>query len=238
MSINRTLAKLRDGEQVTIVALGDSNTATTFHTRGHATWVALLEEALFEAYGADACMLINAGKCGSASTEALARLERDVLRFNPDLVIIALGMNDALGRLDGLEAFKERLRIMVGTIRARCGSEILLRTPNPVVTVHGVPLPPEQPAPGKAWESAQRPLAVYAAAIVGLATELDCAVVDHYTLWTKKRFSVKHPVADPTGLWPRMADAIHPGHLGHLAFFHELAPLFEVAPYFPWEEIG
>ena len=68
--------------------------------------------------------------------------------------------------------------------------------------------------------------------------ELDCAVVDHHTPWTTKTFEVKHPVADPTGLWPRMGDAIHPGYLGHLAFFRELAPLFEVPTYFPWEEIG
>jgi hypothetical protein len=33
-----------------------------------------------------------------------------------------------------------------------------------------------------------------------------------------------------------MADAIHPGAQGQLAFFRELAPLFGVAPYFPWEE--
>jgi lysophospholipase L1-like esterase len=237
MSLDRTLEKLRAGEHVTIVALGDSNTATTFHTRGHATWVALLEEALFEAYGADACTLINAATCGSSSARQLDRLERDVFRYMPDCVIIGFGMNDALGKLDGIDAFKDRMRALVGAIRERCGSEILLRTPNPVVTVHGVPLPPEQPAPGKAWESERRPLAVYAAAIVGLGRELGCPVVDHYTLWTKKTFTVKHPVADPTGLWPRMADAIHPGSIGHLAFFRELAPFFEVAKYFPWEEV-
>ena len=129
------------------------------------------------------------------------------------------------------------MRTTVGRIREACGSEILIRTPNPVVTVNGLPPPPEQPRLGRAWEPPERPLKAYAAALVELARELDCAVVDHYTLWTQRTFGVKHPVADPTGLWPRMGDAIHPGRLGHLAFFRELAPLFEVPRYFPWEEV-
>ena len=235
--LERTRAKLAAGEQITLVALGDSNTEVTFHTRGHQNWVGLLQEALFEAYGNGACLLINAGKCASNCRDALERLERDVLRFSPDAVIIALGMNDAGGGADNLEQFRALLGELVATIRARCGSEILLATPNPVVTVHGLPLPSEQPAPGKAWNPARRPLELYAAAIVALGQELDCAVVDHYTAWTARHFHVKHPVADPTGLWPRMSDAIHPGPLGHRALFRELAPHFGVAKYFPWEEI-
>lgn len=236
--LTRTLTKLKAGEHVTIAALGDSITEITFHTRGHMNWVGLLSEALFESYGHGICTMVNAGKCGSSFREAATRLERDVLRFTPDLVIIALGMNDAGAREAGLPAFREQVRGVVRTIRERCGSEILIRTPNPVVTVHGVPLPAEQPRPGKAWDSPQRPLALYAAALVELARELECDVVDHYALWCGKQFHVKHPVADPTGLWPRMGDAIHPGWLGHLAFFRELAPCFEVPPYFPWDEAG
>lgn len=235
--LERSLAKLAAGEQLTIVVLGDSIADVTFHTRGHMNWVSLLQEALFETYGCGVCLMINAAQCASTCRDALSRLERDVLRFSPDLVIIAYGMNDAIGGVDQLENFRTQLRALVGTIQARCGSEILLATPNPVVTVHGLPLPPEQPAPGKAWNPVRRPLDCYAAAIVAMAQELDCAVVDHYTAWTTRQFHVKHPVADPTGLWPRMADAIHPGSRGHLAFFRELAPLFGVAKYFPWEEV-
>jgi hypothetical protein len=146
-------------------------------------------------------------------------------------------MNDAARGLEKLEMFKSQVTECIGRIQQNCGSEILIRTPNPVVTVHGLPLPKEQPAPGLAWESANRPLSEYSATLVELAEQFDCACVDHYSLWKAKTFNVKHPVADPTGLWPRMGDAIHPGYLGHLAFFRELAPLFEVPCYFPWEEI-
>ena len=236
-TMKKTLAKLDAGEHVTLVALGDSITEITFHTRGHMNWVGLLSEALFERYGNGVCTLINSGKCGSSYGEALTRLDRDVLRYEPDLVILAFGMNDAGAGLAGLEDFKEQVRETIRRIRDACGSEILVRTPNPIVTVHGVPLPPEQPEPGKPWESPDRPLDSYAAALVELAGELDCAVVDHYRAWTTKTFDFRHPVADPQALWPRMGDAIHPGYLGHLAFFRELAPLFGVPTHFPWEEV-
>jgi lysophospholipase L1-like esterase len=235
--MKKTIDKLKKGNHVTIVALGDSITEITFHTRGHMNWTGLLSEAIFETYGNGVCTLINSGKCASNYAEALERLDRDVLRYNPDLVILSMGMNDAGHGTDYLETFKGQVREMVGTIRQNCGSEILIRTPNPVVTVHGLPLPKEQPLPGKSWESKSKPVKIYAKTLVELAQELGCDVVDHYTFWTSKTFNPKHTVADPTGLWPRMADAIHPGYLGHLAFFRELAPLFEVPKNFPWEEI-
>lgn len=235
--MERTLARLRSGQHVTIVALGDSITEITFHTRGRMNWVGLLAEAIFERYGNGVCTLINAGKCGSSCEEALGRLDRDVLRFSPDLVILALGMNDAARGAGGLDAFRRAAEEIVGRIRRQCGSEILIRTPNPVVTVHGLPLPPEQPRPGRAWESDKRPLRLYAEALVEIAKRLNCACVDHYHLWTTKTFRCSQPVADPTGLWPRMGDAVHPGYLGHLAFYREIAPLFDLPRYFPWEEV-
>ena len=235
--MNTTLAKLRDGQHVTIVAFGDSITEITFHTRGRMNWVGMLSEAIFETYGNGICTLINSGKCGTTYQDSLDRLDRDVLRFFPDLVILAFGMNDAGGGLDYLETFKESVRETIRRIRHECGSEILIRTPNPVVTVNGLPLPEGQPFPGKPWEPETRPLRHYADALVDIAGETGCCVVNHYHEWTSKTFGCKHPVADPTGLWPRMGDAVHPGYLGHLAFFREMAPLFEVPRYFPWEEV-
>ena len=123
---------------------------------------------------------------------------------------------------------------MVKKIQDTCGSEILIRTPNPVVAVHGVPLPEGQ-RPGRALQT--RPLPKVAEALVEMAAELGCAVVDHYSLWTQRQFPKCLPVADPTGLWPRMGDAIHPGYLGHLAFYREIAPLLNLPKYFPWEEV-
>ena len=230
----RTVDKLKRREHVTIVALGDSNTETTFHTHGRMNWVGLLSEAIFETYGNGVCTLINAGKCASTFRDALTRLDRDVLRFNPDLVIIALGMNDA-GQLNediSIQTFKQDVRTTVLRIRESCDSEILIRTPNPVVAVNGVPLPPGA-VPGGVLATIQAKRC--AAVLVELAEELGCPVVDHYRLWTEHEFPATLPVADPNRLWPRMSDAIHPGALGHLVFFRELAPLFDLPGRFPWE---
>lgn len=235
--MNTTLTKLARGEHVTMVALGDSITETTFHTRGRMNWVQLLEEAIFEEYGNGVCTLINSGKCGSTYRDGLSRLDRDVLRYNPDLVIIAFGMNDATVGLDGLDDFKDDIKSTVELIKQQCGSEIMLRTPNPVVTVHGLPRPEGAAGPGLEWKNPKHPLKEYSAAIVEMAAELDCVCVDHYSLWNEYELKFKHPVANPCNLWPRMGDAIHPGPIGHLAFFRELAPYFKVAKYFPWEEV-
>jgi len=234
--MKKTLKKLKTGEHVKIVAFGDSITEITFHTHGKMNWVGLLDEALFESYGNGICNLINSGKCGSSYAEGLTRIDRDVLSYNPDLVILAFGMNDAGSGLEALSSFRKNVRKTITLIRDKCGSEILIRTPNPIVAVNGLPLPDKTTLPGQAWVPESRPLDKYSSALVSLAEELNCACVDHYSLWTEKIFKVKHAVANPADLWPRMADAIHPGYLGHLAFFRELAPLFEISKYFPWEE--
>ena len=234
--MEKSVAKLTRGEHVTVVALGDSITEVTFHTRGHMNWVGLLAEAIFETYGNGVCTMINAGKCGSSYRETLQRLDRDVIRHRPDLVVLAFGMNDSGRGVAELPSFRAEVRTTVTRIREACGSEILIRTPNPVVTVNGLPPPPEQPRPGRPWESDRRPVRMYAQALVELAAELGCGCVDHYRLWSERRFEARLAVADPTGLWPRMADATHPGYLGHLVFFRELAPLFGVPCHFPWEE--
>ena len=231
-----TLRKLEKGEHVTIVALGDSITQITFHTEGRMNWVGLLSEALTAHYGPNSCTMINSGRCGGTYEQALERLDRDVLRFNPELVILAFGMNDSRGD-DYFEQFKACVHETIDRIQRECGSEILIRTPNPIVVCNGLPLPPEQPRPGGTWETALRQPRRYAQALVDIAAQKDLVCVDHFTLWSEATFSVPTAGAstDPNGLWPRMSDGIHPGYAGHLAFFRELAPYFEVSRYFPWE---
>ncbi len=53
IKVPRLIEKLEKGEQVTIVALGDSNTEQTFHTRGQMSWPYLLQTALYMKYGAN-----------------------------------------------------------------------------------------------------------------------------------------------------------------------------------------
>ncbi len=159
------------------------------------------------------------------------------LKAGRQVTFVAFGMNDA-GRGEAyLDTFRNEVRECVNRIRNVCGSEILIRTPNPIVKVNGLPLPKEQLEANKPLETARRPLKLYSEALVQLAKELNCPVVDHYKLWTTREFPKTLTVANPNILWQRMGDAIRPGYQGHLVFFREMAPLFEVSKYFPWEEV-
>jgi lysophospholipase L1-like esterase len=229
--LGKTLGKLARGEPVTIVALGDSNTELTWHTAGRLNWVGLLQEALFEKHGANLATVINAGRCGDTAAAAVTRLDRDVTRFRPDLVIVAFSMNDAFQGKAGLAAFSEGIRRIVGELREKCACEVLLRTTNPVVAMNAPELPrghvPGEEPPGLAHE-------LYAARLVKLGRELRCPVVDHYALWKGARRR-RDWGQDPNHLWMRMSDAAHPNALGHLCFYRELAPLFGLPARFPWE---
>jgi lysophospholipase L1-like esterase len=235
MNLTRTIAKLRAKQPVTLVAFGDSNTEVTFHTRGRMNWCGLLAEAIFEEYGHGLCTFINSGKCGSSFAEGLTRIDRDVIRHKPDAVILAFGMNDSGAGVEHLPAFRDAAMQTISRLRA-VDAQILIRTSNPIVGVHGLPLPREIQV-GRPAEFPPRALKEYCAELVRLGAEMKIPVVDHYTLWTQKRVPFKHPVCNPQELWPLMSDAIHPGELGHLRFFRELAPYFEVSSEFPWENV-
>ncbi|OPZ87602.1 MAG: hypothetical protein BWY76_00380 [bacterium ADurb.Bin429] len=216
------LAKLAKGEQVTIVALGDSNTELTFHTRGHLNYVGLLQAALLEKYGPNRVIMINAGCCGEGAAGGLARLDRDVLRFKPDLVIICYW--------DGQMA---PLRQIVEKIRAAGPTEVLLRTPNPIVAPN-MPAVTPRVAAGNEWPGTGK--SVVADSILALGAELGVPVVDHYHAWlAADRAHDGPPATNPNKLWMRMSDATHPGPLGHLAFYRELAPYFGLPEKLSWE---
>jgi lysophospholipase L1-like esterase len=228
------LAKLRAAEPVTTVVVGDSNSVVSHNTQGRANWVGLLQEALWARYGDDVVTMVNASVCGYKYRQLAADLDRRVFRWKPDLVIIALGMNDAAAGPADLPAWQDCVRDVVRRIRGESGDGILLCTSNPVVLDFNGPLPPEA-EPGTPWEQGERSTGDYAWALVELAAELDCTVCDHYSAWKNRPNHFFHPAANPQGLRLRMTDAIHPNAIGHMAFFRELAPLFDVPRHFPWE---
>jgi len=226
------LRKLEANRKVTIVALGDSITELTWHTRGRLNWCGYLQEALFEKRGRNRCWVVNSGRCGDTATGALERLDDDVFRFDPDLVIVSFGMNDACGTVTR-EKFREALAAIVDRIRETAGADVLLRTPNPIVN----------PPVGQALKEGQTVsvetsgtrVGAFAATIAEVAQERQCAVVDHYRRWKRVEALRGTMQEDPNHLWLRMSDPVHPGPLGHLEFFRELAPSFNLPLHFPWE---
>ena len=86
--------------------------------------------------------VINAGVGGDKTTEALARIDRDVIDKNPDIVIILFGMNDQAiymptGKsLVEKEQYRENFRTIIEKLH-QSGAEVVLLTGNNVCTDSG-----------------------------------------------------------------------------------------------------
>jgi len=102
-----------------IVCFGDSNTFGE-HLPYAQTYPAVLQDLLCGKYPELDTVVINAGIRGHTSVQGLARLERDVLWYEPHVVVSAFGLNDGnLGHWP-LDPIRERemysARTLVGRV--------------------------------------------------------------------------------------------------------------------------
>ncbi len=73
--------------------------------------------------------IVNSGISGDNAQNGLKRLERDVLSFHPDLVVVSYGLNDANCGDVGLEAYTKALEgIFRGVLQT--GAECIFLTEN------------------------------------------------------------------------------------------------------------
>jgi lysophospholipase L1-like esterase len=208
---------LRAKRYQVLIALGDSNTCNAQFTAGLKQWPELLHDELRGQLGTQEITLVNAGISGDAVTEAAARLERDVIRHHPDLVVVCLGSNDA-GRL-GDDDFARGLDAILDRIIA-AGATIMLRTPTPVVEM--------EPAPKHLWTGDDR-LRAKNAVIRVIAARRGCAFVDTYEqFWALERAGALHSGS-------LFCDAVHTNGAGHRLVCRGLLPAFGLSPTFCWE---
>ena len=126
----KTVADLKEGCNVTIVAFGDSITAGFAVRRGFPSfWREMLQQKYPEAR----LELINSGISGDTTLDGLARLDWAVRSYEPDLVTINFGINDCVLGM-GLDEFEMNLVEIVRRIRAGPDSEILLLSSQPLET--------------------------------------------------------------------------------------------------------
>jgi acyl-CoA thioesterase-1 len=93
-----TKAKLQWGKNVTIVALGSSST-TGFGSFGlGGAFPDVMKQELLRLRPTAKIALINSGRIMDDLEDNIARIDDDVLRHKPDLVIWQLGTNDAVWR--------------------------------------------------------------------------------------------------------------------------------------------
>jgi lysophospholipase L1-like esterase len=122
---------------VRIVALGDSTTATA------RDWAPEIQEVYADCLpGALArrgisAVVFNAGIGDTTTREAVARLDRDVLRHHPNLVVVQFGINDSWIDVDADKTrprlsrpeYRDNLRTIIQRVR-NVGATVVLMTPN------------------------------------------------------------------------------------------------------------
>lgn len=144
--MERLAARARDAganRPVLIACLGDSVTHGCFELEAISAqliaptcrpWEGFpmkLQRKLTELYPLAAPTVLNAGVGGDNVAQMAARLERDVLSFRPDLVILEAGLNDCggSGSMEDVPGFGERIGAVMDRILAS-GAELILLTPN------------------------------------------------------------------------------------------------------------
>ena len=124
----------------TIAIFGDSMSAGCFelYTRPD-NWVepkmdpssaydVRLRQILVKLFPESSPVIINASRSGGRCKGEKERLERDVLSFHPDLVIVAYGLNDANGKEEEIGLFDDALCEVFDKIKAT-GAEVIFMTP-------------------------------------------------------------------------------------------------------------
>ncbi len=200
----------------TVVAFGDSVTLGVRPglVTPEQTYAAQLEAML------TGVRVINAGVGGNDTTHLLARLDTDVLARRPNLVVLMVGLNDAAYVDPGPVArtsprispgaFRRNLVTLVDRIRSS-GARVLLVTPNPMTRAYAY-----AGYGYYATHDINASLEKHREAMLDVARELHCPLVDLYAGWRDRR-----------DLDRLLVDGIHPGVEGHRRIAELLAPVIE-----------
>ena len=130
---------------VTIALLGDSVTQGCFECytdpKGNlkpvydydSSYGSRLQSMLHVLYPRVPIHIINAGVSGDSAQGGLRRLDRDVLSYRPDLVVVGFALNDSMAGAAGIEAYKAAMNEIVKKVVAS-GAECIVLTPNTMNT--------------------------------------------------------------------------------------------------------
>ena len=194
--------KARDNngaEAVTIAFLGDSVTQGCFECikKGDGFRVVFDKESAYHTYlnkmlsviyPTVPVNIINAGLSGTGAPFGLERLERDVLRYSPDLTVVAFALNDCGGGEEKLPLYLDSLRAIFNRLREH-GSEIIFLTPNMMNTYVSDDLDCQtlkNVAALTMVREQQGILEMYVEAAKKLCMEEQVKVFDCYSKWKKR----------------------------------------------------
>jgi len=182
----------RDTAAILTCAFGDSVTQGWMENEKldhRNVYHAQVSDALRAAHPRGVFNTLNAGIGGQTIEGSLKRLDRDVIRHQPDLVFIGFGLNDSSKGLEGVAAFKENLRLCVEKITQNTEAAIILLTPNMMCFAETDRIPErwQKAFPTLRDRQVSGVLAVYVEAIRRVGLETDTLVADVYAEWERKR---------------------------------------------------
>ncbi len=73
--------------------------------------------------------MIHAGISGDNVVSGLARVERDVIAYHPDLTVVSFGLNDCAHGVEKLDEYRNALKELLEKVKAS-GSEVIFMTQN------------------------------------------------------------------------------------------------------------
>lgn len=120
----RTGTRLTSGARLKVVAIGSSSTVGLWVLNSAATYPAVMRQELIRLRPDAQIEVINSGRIGDTIPGSIARIERDVLSHQPDLIIWQLGTNDIAwgGQAGGLDELMTR---GIRTLKSQ-GSDVIL----------------------------------------------------------------------------------------------------------------
>lgn len=139
--LSHTVAKLKEGAQVTLAALGDSITYGTKvpqEKRDSALYFALVAEGLEESFDGVSVKAVNAGRGGDTIAEGLVRIGHQVAACNADLVMVYLGANDAFYDFPE-QRVRHTMSLLLDKLLETTDADILLLGPTQIIGKPGVP---------------------------------------------------------------------------------------------------
>jgi acyl-CoA thioesterase-1 len=145
----------------------------------------LLKRLIEEKYPRTVLSVINAGISGDTADQSRGRWQRDLFMYQPDLVTIGFGVNDAHAGPEGLAGYITALSELIAAVRTRTPTDILLLTPNMMIKrdnpmVHDM----DRPAVAGFLKTAKAEyLPMYRKALLDLAQEVGVPCLDMYGWW-------------------------------------------------------
>ncbi len=165
---------------------GENTLETVFDQRS--AYHTYLKNILSDIFPKCPLNVLNAGISGDNATNAVQRLQRDVLSFSPDLVVICFGLNDCTSGMEGIESYRTNLTKIVRCCK-EAGAEVILMTPNDMADrIHPRVTYEAQPFVKQATEGAVNVrkagfLDKYVDVMRSVAKEQEVSVCDVYAKW-------------------------------------------------------